>query len=170
MSYCDSEIYETSSVRNVIARKARRGILPGDLIQVTSGFTYVDGGERTGYFRKEKRLVAADGSHVAPQAEYVARNHPRLSAPQRAAIEAIIAEKARLREAAQAEQDAMRADKYALLAARMGSQVQYRGRTYVVVSYDYTLKVYEISSYLLYKFQLKDLETGEIREVSEVCD
>jgi len=167
MSYCNSDdetVRETSSSRFVVARKARRNIQPGDLIQVTSGFTYEPGGKRTGYFREEKRLVAADGSFVSPQAEYLVWNHPRLSATQVAAIDASIAEKVRLREAAKAEQAAIQADKQALLTAFYGGKVKYQGRTYVVRYSDYTLKVTDFDTYFEDKFKLEDVETGEIRE------
>jgi len=49
----EEEEHEVSKVRFVVARKARGKILPGDLVRVTSGFTYKKDGPRTGYFRWE---------------------------------------------------------------------------------------------------------------------
>lgn len=61
--------------RLVIARKARidsayhRGsILPGDCVRVTTGFTYIPGGPRTGYYRREK-LVGYGPGHGAKAGE-----------------------------------------------------------------------------------------------------
>lgn len=53
---------ETSKTKVVIARKARNQghwygeIRPGDQVSVTSGFTYLSGGGRTGYFRSYTRI------------------------------------------------------------------------------------------------------------------
>jgi len=47
----------------VIARKARGNILPGDCVQVTTGFSYEKDGPRTGYFRSE-RLVGFGPGHT----------------------------------------------------------------------------------------------------------
>lgn len=49
----EEEELETTSTRYVVARKARGRILPGDLVRVTSGFSYEKDGPRTGYFRYE---------------------------------------------------------------------------------------------------------------------
>lgn len=54
---CDQE-KETCTVKVVIARKDRKNgcIRKGDKIRVTSGFTYIVDGPRTGYFRNEVLL------------------------------------------------------------------------------------------------------------------
>jgi hypothetical protein len=53
---------ETSSSKVVTARKARfvgkaYEIRPGDRVKVTSGFRYMVGGPRTGYFRYRTRVT-----------------------------------------------------------------------------------------------------------------
>jgi hypothetical protein len=59
----DEEQKNVSSVKLVIARKARGSILPGDCVRVTSGFTYIEDGPRTGYYRSEA-LVGFGPGHI----------------------------------------------------------------------------------------------------------
>lgn len=61
---------EVASSRVVVARKARRcwwgEIRPGDTVRVTTGFTYIPGGKRTGYFKRFYRVAkgpAWEASH-----------------------------------------------------------------------------------------------------------
>jgi hypothetical protein len=165
--YDEREIKDTSTTKIVIARKARGDIQPGDLVQVTRGFEYEVGGKRTGYFSRSQRLVAADGSYVAFWAVSF-RDDPRLSALQREAIEESIERAARSRAEIAAQQAALKAEGRALLGATWGSQVTYRGRTWEVLAIDYYPDAAGFN--LIYKFKLKDIETGEIREAREVRD
>lgn len=65
----EEEEHDVRTVRIVIARaprseagRARReknGIKPGDKIRVVSGFSYVEGGPRTGYYRYETLIEKA---------------------------------------------------------------------------------------------------------------
>jgi len=55
---CDSCTDKVSSRKHVIARIPRNNILPGDLVAVTTGFTFQkDGGPRLGYFESERRIA-----------------------------------------------------------------------------------------------------------------
>lgn len=144
---------EVTRTRVVVARKARGSIKPGDLVSITDGFTYEPGGKRTGYIaRRSLVLVGADGTRVHTlHAGWVLKYHcHRLSAVQRAAVEAVIAakaEKSRIeREAREArllaEATARKAQVdtvSALRAAKAGDKVRYDGRDYELVEHSYRL-------------------------------
>ena len=174
---------EVTRSRVVIARKARGSVRPGDLVQVTDGFTYEPGGKRTGYIaRRSLVLVGADGDrvhtmHVGWVLKYYGH---RLSAVQRAAVEAVIAakaEKARVeREAAEARRLAEEAARKAqadmmsaLRAAKAGDKVRYDGREYELVEHSYRLVAEgygEVDlSYVVNIARIRDAGTGEIRAV-----
>lgn len=59
----EGEKQTTSRSKLVIARKARGNILPGDCVRITSGFSYIEDGPRTGYFKWE-RLVGFGPGHI----------------------------------------------------------------------------------------------------------
>ena len=62
----DAETAETFSLYIASRDYAYTGgacISKGDLYERTTGFTYVDGGERTGYLDPERRLVARSPAH-----------------------------------------------------------------------------------------------------------
>jgi len=59
----EEETIEVRNCRYVVARKARRNILPGDLVCVTTGFDYIEGGPRLGYVRHE-RIVGWGPGHT----------------------------------------------------------------------------------------------------------
>lgn len=58
----DEEDRTAARSRLVIARKARGNILPGDCVRITSGYTYIQNGPRTGYFRREE-IVGFGAGH-----------------------------------------------------------------------------------------------------------
>ena len=144
---------EVTRTRVVVARLARGTISPGDLVEITDGFTYEPGGKRTGYIaRRSLVLVGAAGTRVhRTHAGWVLRYYGhRLSAVQRAAVEAVIAakaEKSRIeREAREArllaEATARKAQTdtvSALRAAKAGDTVRYDGRDYELVEHSYRL-------------------------------
>lgn len=57
----EDEEQSTQVSKLVIARKARGRILPGDCVRITSGFTYVEDGPRTGYFKSESLVGYGPG-------------------------------------------------------------------------------------------------------------
>jgi hypothetical protein len=57
----DDEERSVQRTKLVIARKARGHILPGDCVRVTSGFSYLKDGPRTGYFRHESLVGYGPG-------------------------------------------------------------------------------------------------------------
>lgn len=59
----EDEEQTVSRSKLVIARKARGDILPGDCVQVTTGFSYEKDGPRTGYFKREE-LVGFGPGHI----------------------------------------------------------------------------------------------------------
>jgi hypothetical protein len=62
----DAETAETFSLYIAARDYAYTGgacISKGDIYERTTGFTYVDGGERTGYLDPERRLVARSPAH-----------------------------------------------------------------------------------------------------------
>lgn len=183
--YCEEEETEKEVTRTrvVVARKARGGVRPGDLVQVTDGFTYEPNGKRTGYLaRRSLVLVSADGTRVHDwHVGWVMKYHGhRLSAVQRAAVEAVIAakaEEARLeREAREArlaaEEAARKAHRdmmSALRAAKTGDRVDYEGRAYELVEHTYRLVAEgygEVDlSYIVNIARIRDAGTGEVRTV-----
>lgn len=74
----DEDREETSeTIRYRRARKARpyAGILPGDLIKVTSGFSYKPKGERTGYLSKRYARIAKGPRHPDYDARAFAKTY-----------------------------------------------------------------------------------------------
>ena len=63
----DTEIASTRTITYAVARKARpaQGILPGDLVARTTGFSYEVGGARTRYAKPVYRLVGRGPNHPA---------------------------------------------------------------------------------------------------------
>jgi hypothetical protein len=139
---------EVTRTRVVVARKGRYGIAPGDLVSITDGFTYAPGGARTGYTASRSLvLVGADGTRVhTMHAGWVLRLYGhRLSAVQRAAVEAVIAAKAEKSRIEREEREARLLAEGALLktvrAAKAGDTVRYDGIDYELVEHSYRLHV-----------------------------
>ncbi len=75
----EEDVEETSTAQYRIARKARPGygIRPGDLIRVTTGFTYEKGGPRLGYLAPSYCLVSFGPASTAYNVEKFARDCAR---------------------------------------------------------------------------------------------
>ena len=75
----EEDVEETSTTQYRIARKARPrcGIRPGDLIRVTTGFTYEKGGPRLGYLTPSYCVVSFGPASTAYNVEKFARDCAR---------------------------------------------------------------------------------------------
>lgn len=140
---CEEETEkQVTRTRVVVARKARGSIKPGDLVEITDGFTYEVGGARTGYLRRCAMVLAsADGTVVNEYlAERVLKHHGRrLSAVQRAAVETVVASKAEKARIAREKAEAARREYVDLMrvlrGAKYGDRLTYRDRDCVFVEH-----------------------------------
>jgi hypothetical protein len=96
---CDICIERVTTRTLRVARKARAGILPGDLVEVTVGFEYqAGGGKRLGYFTREHRVGYGQGHHPALQGlGWRGRPHPHPIPPEAVERDALAARAAALR-------------------------------------------------------------------------
>jgi hypothetical protein len=137
-----NEIEHVTAEKFVIARVARGRILPGDLLKVVSGFKYTSGGPRTGYFRRTY-LVGYGPGHGSDQ---MGRGNWWPKGGFRA-VHPTWADQVELRDSREAtEGEARRAAEkaawelarqkardvhYAIIAAKTGSTVTFRGQSWV---------------------------------------
>jgi hypothetical protein len=139
----EEEEETTSRTRYVVARKARGSVLPGDLVAVTTGFTYEVDGPRTGYFKHERVVGYGPGhgpekmgkgwgtrrggfaAHHPEHAAFVAEREARLAAEAKA-------EQERLKAEAEARRQAREAAHQAICRATTGSVVTYKGQEWTV--------------------------------------
>lgn len=108
----DEKIGTATAVRTAVARKARPGVRPGDLVARVSAFSYRVGGPRLGYTHHEKVVGYGPGHHPALQGFGWNRPYPHPLPPEAEAREALIA---RIRAV---EQVSIRGDEAALVALR----------------------------------------------------
>ncbi|MDB4278050.1 hypothetical protein N9917_00310 [Deltaproteobacteria bacterium] len=181
---CEDCTEEVSRTKYVLARKARGRILPGDLVRVTTGFSFQrNGGPRLGYFKRESihGYGPGHGPEQMGKGNWLHRGSFRAVHPDHAdfaeAREAAATAKAEAERQAKAERQAAadalsKAERTAVFTAKEGEQVAYQGRTYTVGSW-YTKTVYhsgaeyygELCDASCYsQRRLTDTETGKTRE------